>query len=85
MNDTFVDYADFTNTAMPMYNLNECSDNYFDNSGSLCGFKRDEVTSNADMTNDNNAPSFKCKASLTADTEAYGTKNGVNIAVPLKY
>ena len=26
--DTFVDYADFINIAMPMYNLIECSDNY---------------------------------------------------------
>ena len=29
-------------------------------------FKRDEVTNNADVTNDNNAPSFKYKASLIA-------------------
>ena len=28
INDTFVDYADFINIAMPMYNLIECSDNY---------------------------------------------------------
>ena len=37
------------------------------------------------MTNDNNAPSFKSKASITGNTEANGTKNGVKIAVPLKY
>ena len=35
INDTFVDYADFINIAMPMYNLIEYSDNYSDSSGSL--------------------------------------------------
>ena len=37
------------------------------------------------MTNDNNAPSFKYKANLIGNTEANGAKNGVKIAVPLKY
>ena len=64
INDTFVDYADFINIAMPMYNLTEYSDNYSDSSGSLWGFKRDEVTENADVTNDNNTPSFKYKTSF---------------------
>ena len=41
INDTFVDYADFINIAMPMYNLIEYSDNYSDTSGSLWQFKRD--------------------------------------------
>ena len=70
---------------MPMSNLIEYSGNYSDTSGSLWGFKRDEVTNNTDVTNDNNAPSFQYKASLIADTKADGTKNGVKIAVPLKY
>ena len=35
INDTFVDYADFINITMPMYNLIEYSDNCFDTSGSL--------------------------------------------------
>ena len=64
INDTFVDYADFINIATPMYNLIEYSDNYSDSSGSLWGFKRDEVTENADVTNDNNTPSFKYKTSF---------------------
>ena len=42
INDTFVDYANFINIAMPMYNLIECSDNYSDTSESLWQFKRDE-------------------------------------------
>ena len=70
---------------MPMYNLIECSDNYSDTSGSLWQFKRDEITNNADVANDNNASSFKYKSSLIGNTGNSGTKNGVKIAVPLKY
>ena len=84
MNETFVDETDFINITMPIYNLLEYSDNYCDTSGSLWHFKRDEITNNADVTN-NNAPSFKYKANLIGNTEANCTKNGVKIAVPLKY
>ena len=56
---TIVDEADFINITMPMYNLTEYSDNYSDTSGSLWNFKRDEIVNNANVTNDNNAPSFK--------------------------
>ena len=69
INDTFVDYADFINIAMPMYNLIEYSDNYSDTS----------------VTNDDNAPSYKYKTNIIGNTENNGTKNGVKIAVPLKY
>ena len=68
-----------------MYNLIEYSENYFDTSGSSWDFKRDEIVNNANVTNDNNAPSFKYQASLIGNTENDGTKNGVKIAVPLKY
>ena len=82
INDTFVDYADFINIAMPMYNLIEYNDNYSDTSGSLRGFKRDDITNNANMTNAENAPS---KQSLITNTEIDGTKKGAKIDVPLKY
>ena len=85
INDTFVDYADFINIAMSMNNLIKYSDNYSDTSGSLWDFKRDEIVNNANVTNDDNAPSFKYKASIIGNTENNGTKNGVKIAVPLKY
>ena len=85
MNDTFVDYADFINITMPMYNLIEYSNNYSDPSGSLWNFKRDEIINNEDVTNDDNVPSFKYKANLIGNTEDNGRKNGVKIAVPLKY
>ena len=84
INKPFIDETDFINITMPMYNLIEYSDNYSDTSGSLLHFKRDEVTNNADISNDN-APSFKYKAGLIGNTEANGTKNGVKIAVSLKY
>ena len=70
---------------MPMYNLIEYIDNYSDTSGSLWNCKRDEVINNADVTNDNNAPSFKYKANLIGNTENNGRKNGIKIAVLLKY
>ena len=85
MDGTLVDGTDLINITMPMYNLIEYSDNYSDTSGSLWDFKRDEIVNNADVTNDNNAPSFKYKASLIGNTETNGTKKGVKIAVPLKY
>ena len=80
-----MDETDFINITMPMYNLIEYSDNYSDTSGSLWQFKREEITNNADVTNDNNAPSFKYKANLIDNTKANGSKTRVKIAVPLKY
>ena len=55
---------------MPMYNLIEYSDNYSDSSGSLWSFKRDEIANNANVADDDNAPSFKYKADLIANTNA---------------
>ena len=37
------------------------------------------------MANDDNASSFKYKANLIGNTDNNGRKNGVKIAVPLKY
>ena len=82
---TFVDYASFINIKMAMYNLIEYSDNYSETSGSLWDFKRDEIENNANVTNDNNTPSFKYKANFIGNTENNGRKKGVKIAVPLKY
>ena len=82
---TLVGEANFINITMPMYHLIEYSDNYSYTLGSLWDFKRDEIVDNANVTNDDNAPSFKYKASLIGNTENNGTKNGVKIAVPLKY
>ena len=59
---------------MTIFNLIEYSDNYSDTSASLWGFKRDEITNNANVTNDDNAPSFKYKVNLITNTEPDGTK-----------
>ena len=69
---------------MLMYNLIEYSDNYSDTSENLWQVKRDKIEENVDLTVDdyhipNNSPSFKHKLSLITN------KNGVKIAVPLKY
>ena len=57
-----------------IYNSIEYSDTYSDTSGSLWNFKRDENINNIDVTNDNNAPSFKYKANLIANTGNNGRK-----------
>ena len=77
--------ATHINIIMPKYNLIEYSDNYYYTSGTLWQFARDEIINNADVTNDNNAFSFKYKANLVGNTGNNGRKNGVKIAVPLKY
>ena len=64
INDAFVDYADFINITMPIHNLIEYSDDYSHSSGSLWNFKRNEVTNNADVTNNDNALLFKYKTIL---------------------
>ena len=83
INETFVDDARHISITIPMYNLIEYSDNYSDTSGSLWQFKRDEIE-DVDLTHDtnhipNNSSSFKYKSSFITD------RNGVKIAVPLKY
>ena len=83
INDTFIDEAEHISIAMPMYNLIVYTDNYSDTSGSLWGFKRDEIEGNVDLTVDNHIPnnstSFKYKSSIIRN------RNSVKIAVPLKY
>ena len=69
---------------MPMYNLIEYSNNYSDISGSLWQFRRDGIGEDVYLTLDsnsipNNSSSLKYKASFITN------RNGVIIAVPLKY
>ena len=63
----------------------EYIDNYSGSSRSLWGFKRDEIANNANVINNDNAPSFKNKSNLITNTNADWTAKGVKIAVPLKY
>ena len=83
INEDFVDEA--THINITTYNLIEYSDNYSDTSGSLWQFARDEIINNADVTNDNNAFSFKYKANLIGNTGNNERKDGVKIDVPLKF
>ena len=86
-NESFADETEHINIAMPMYNLIEYSDNYSDTSGSLWQFKRDEIEGDVDLTVDNSS-FFKYKSNFIGDTVADGAnrkKEGVKIAVPLKY
>ena len=89
INETFVDEAKHINITMPMYNLIEYSDNYSDTSGSLRQFKRDEQPkeNNGNISNvsTNNSSSFKYKSNFIGTIPNGGRKNGVKIAVPLKY
>ena len=67
-----------------MYILIEYSDNYSDTSGSLWQFNRDEIEEDVDLTPDanhipNNSSSFNYNSSFITN------RNGVKIAVPLKY
>ena len=48
-------------------------------------FERDEIVDNANVTNEDHAPSFKYNANLIGNTETNGIKKAVKIAVPLKY
>ena len=81
---TEIDDAQYINIAVSMYNLIEYSDNYSDTSGSLWQFERYEIEDDADLTLDadhilNNSSSFKYKPSFITN------RNGVKIAIPLKY
>ena len=87
INDTFVDEADFIIIAMHIYNLTEYSDNHSDTSGSLWQFKRDEIATNANVSNANRSP-FKFESSLIGDVVAdgaNGNKEKAKIVVPLEY
>ena len=62
INDGHIDDANNLELTMPMYNLNEYSDNFSDNSGSLWQFKRDEqnmINGNPGSLTTDNSPSFK--------------------------
>ena len=76
---------------IPMYNLIEYSSNYFETTGILSFYSKDEVTNfKADIVNDNNFKSFEYKGRLLGDTAAKadnaanGILNSATIDVSLK-
>ena len=50
-----IDDVEHIDITMPMYNLTKYSDNYSDTSGSLWQFKRDKITGNINLTNNNSS------------------------------
>ena len=78
---------------MQMCNLIEYSSSYSETTGTLWFYSKDEANNfNADIVNDDNFKSFKCKAKLLANTAAQHAPNAPNgilknaaISVPLKY
>ena len=66
-----------------MYNLLENSSNYYDTSGSLCFYSKDEATSfKADIANTDN---YKYKTKLIGSTAAKGILKNITIPSPMKY
>ena len=76
-----------------MYNLIEYCSNYFDTTGSLWFYSKDEASNfNNNIANTDNFKSFKYKAKLLENTVAQSAPNAANgilrnatITVPLKY
>ena len=66
LKDEHVDNADNIDIIMPMYNLIEYSVNYWDTSGSLWQFKRDEENMNNENPDNvtTDSSSFKYKSSF---------------------
>ena len=60
ISENFTDETEHINTAMPMYNLIEYSDNYSDTLESLWHFKRDKIEGDVDLTVDGNHIQNNC-------------------------
>ena len=71
---TTIDDAENLDLIMPMYNLIEYSSNYFETTGNLWFYFKDEATNfNANIANNKISKSFKYKAKLLENTAADGT------------
>ena len=90
INNTKVDDAQYTDVAMPMYNLVEYSNAYSKTSGSLWQYYREvpALDNNHNIidfpANNNNSIFSKFKQQITGQTRNGDTKD-VEIMVPLKY
>ena len=78
--NTQVDNAKDIDTAMPMYNLMEYSNNYAKTSGALWQYYRDEPNDNLE-----DSESFKSKIKISGKTPNNDNEEDVEIMVPLKY
>ena len=83
INNILIDNAKDNDVVMIMYNLIEYSDNFWNISGNLRQYYRDEPSVNNVINNfSSNTVSFKFKQKITDVADANGTKN-VEIMVPL--
>ena len=73
IDETTTDDAEDLDLVTPMYNLLEYNSNYFDTTGILWFYSKDEATNvNADIANDNVFKSLNHKAKLLGNTVADG-------------
>ena len=79
INNTDIDNAHNIDIVMPIYNLNEYSDNYSKTSGSLWQYYKVDPSDNRE-----NSESFKSKVKITGKTPNDGNTKDVEIIVPLK-
>ena len=80
INNTDIDNAQDIDVTMPMYNLNEYSDNYSKTCGSLWQYYKDDPNNKiAD------SESFKFKVKIAGKIPDDGNTKDVEIIVPLKY
>ena len=84
---TTIDYA--KNLHSIMYNLVKYSWNFYETTGSLWFYSKDQTTNfNADIANNNNFKYFDYKAKLSGNTEGDGVNGilkNVTVTVPLHY
>ena len=85
INHTQIDNAEDIDTAMPMYNLIEYSNNYSKTSASLWQYCKDIPVVNNKGNGVNATDSFNFKAKITGQTDDDGEIDNVEIMVPLKY
>ena len=90
INNTQIDYAQYIDVVVPMYNLIEYSGNYSKTSRILWQYCRDVSTVNddcaiTDFTEANaTTDSFSLEGKITGQTGNNGTKN-IETMIPLKY
>ena len=80
INNTDIDNAQDVDIVMPMYDLNEYSDNYSKTSGSLWQYYKDDPNDSMSQSE-----SFKSKIKITGKTPVDGNTKDVEILVPRKY
>ena len=80
INNTDIDTDQDIDIVMPIYNLNECSDNYSKTSGRFWQYYKDDPNDNITQSE-----SFKSKIKITGKTSAAGNTKDVEIIVPLKF